>query len=84
VPRERRGCTANKQDVRGLFHHEPRCADGMPYPFNRSHRSGPQSGTLHDRCIHPSYPIQLKSRADARIEESRCFEELDGRFDRMQ
>lgn len=49
----------------------------MNNPFDRRNGSGLQFMPFHNRCIHPTYPVELHMRAAARIEQPALFQETN-------
>ena len=54
----------------------------MDEAFQRSHRTGPETGPLHYRGVHSLDAVELPLRAAARIEETGLLKKADRDFDR--
>ena len=72
---------SGQQHMFGLFHHKPRCRDGMDKAFEGGDRACSKTGPFHQRGVHPLDPIQLPFRTTAGIEQPGVFKHADGAFD---
>jgi hypothetical protein len=82
MPRESRRRGPDEQDMVRLVHYQSGCSDRVDDSFDRSHRPGPQRGTVHNRGVHPHHAVQLSARSTPGIEKTGGFQEPDRAFNR--
>lgn len=80
VPRKFAGERSNQQNMVCLFHNQAGRRNRMCDSFDRSDSSGFESGSFHDRGVHPLYSIQLAIRSSSRIKQSRLLQKTDRTF----
>ena len=84
LQREGVGAFANEEDVRRLFHHRARQADGMPRARDVGHGAGFERGAIHDGCVHLVAAVGGEDGSLAGVEERIVFENVDCRLDRIE